>query len=53
MDSSPSDSEVDYYVIISKLLSFIFNILSRVWVTIDGVWIGNWIYWSLTVRNYK
>jgi hypothetical protein len=21
-----------------------FSILSRVWVTIDGVWIGNWIY---------
>jgi hypothetical protein len=22
-------------------------ILSREWVTIDGVWIGNWIYWTL------
>jgi hypothetical protein len=21
-------------------------------VTIDGVWIGNWIYWPLTDRNY-
>jgi hypothetical protein len=28
-------------------------ILSRVWVTIHGVWIGNWIYWTLTDRNYK
>jgi hypothetical protein len=28
-------------------------ILSRLWVTIDGVWIGNWIYWTLTDRNYK
>jgi hypothetical protein len=22
-------------------------------VTIDGVRIGNWIYWTLTDRNYK
>jgi hypothetical protein len=22
-------------------------------VTIDGVWIGNWIYWTLTDHNYK
>jgi hypothetical protein len=22
-------------------------------VTMDGVWIGNWIYWTLTERNYK
>jgi hypothetical protein len=28
-------------------------ILSRIWVTIDGVWIGNWIYWTFTERNYK
>jgi hypothetical protein len=28
-------------------------ILSRVWVTTDGVWIGNLIYWTLTDRNYK
>jgi hypothetical protein len=28
-------------------------ILSRVLVIIDGVWIGNWIYWPLTGRNYK
>jgi hypothetical protein len=24
------------------------NILSCVWVNIDGFWIGNWIYWTLT-----
>jgi hypothetical protein len=29
------------------------NLLSRVWVTIDGIWIGNWIYWTLTERNCK
>jgi hypothetical protein len=23
-------------------------ILSRVWVTVDGVWIGDWIYWTRT-----
>jgi hypothetical protein len=27
--------------------------LSRIWVTIDGGWIGNWIYWTLTDRNYS
>jgi hypothetical protein len=27
--------------------------LSRVWVTVVGVWIGYWIYWPLTGRNYK
>jgi hypothetical protein len=26
---------------------------SLVWVTIDGILIGNWIYWTLTERNYK
>jgi hypothetical protein len=30
-----------------------FCILSRVWVTTDGVWIGDSIYWPLTDRNYK
>jgi hypothetical protein len=29
--------------------SSIFSILSRVWVTVDGVWIGNRIYWP---RDY-
>jgi hypothetical protein len=28
-------------------------VLSCVWVTIDGVWIGNWIYWPLTDHNNK
>jgi hypothetical protein len=28
-------------------------ILSRVLVTIDGVWIGEYIYLQLTGRNYK
>jgi hypothetical protein len=27
--------------------------LSHVWVIIDTVWIGNWIYWTLTTCNYK
>jgi hypothetical protein len=31
-------------------------ILSRVWVTIDGVWVGNWMYWiftDVTTSNYS
>jgi hypothetical protein len=28
-------------------------VLSRVLVTIDGVWIGEQIYWTLTGRTYK
>jgi hypothetical protein len=32
----------------------IFYIYSHVIrVTKDGVWIGNWIYWSLEIRNYN
>jgi hypothetical protein len=23
------------------------------WLTIDRVWIGNWVYWTLKTRNYK
>jgi hypothetical protein len=34
-------------------LVYWFIILSRVWVTIDGVWVRNWIYWAFTERNYK
>jgi hypothetical protein len=30
-----------------------YSILSHVWVTVDGVWIGNWIYWTLTDHNYQ
>jgi hypothetical protein len=29
------------------------KILWRFWVTIDGVWIGKWIYWKLTDPYYK
>jgi hypothetical protein len=36
-----------------NVLSICVVIMSRVWVTIDGVWIGNWIYWILTEPNYK
>jgi hypothetical protein len=30
-----------------------FKVLSHVWVTKDGVRIGNLIYWILTGRGYK
>jgi hypothetical protein len=29
------------------------NIATCISVNIDGVWNGNWIYWTLTTRNYK
>jgi hypothetical protein len=29
------------------------SIMSCDWLTIDWVWIGNWIYWTLTKCNYK
>jgi hypothetical protein len=29
------------------------KVLSHVRVTIDGVWTGNQIYWTLTPLNYK
>jgi hypothetical protein len=32
----------------------LYNIVTILWsVIIDGVWIGNGIYWALTDRNYK
>jgi hypothetical protein len=31
----------------------VFSILSRAYVTINGVWIGNWMYWPLTDHNHK
>jgi hypothetical protein len=34
-------------------LASVICLLSRVWVTTDGVWIGNWIYWSISDRNYS
>jgi hypothetical protein len=34
-------------------VSLIYTVLSRDLVIIDGVWIGNRIYWTFTTRNYK
>jgi hypothetical protein len=31
----------------------IYDIVTILWVTIDGVWTGNWFYWTLTDRNYN
>jgi hypothetical protein len=32
---------------------FLDAVLSRDSVTVDGVWIRNRIYWTITERNYK
>jgi hypothetical protein len=44
-----------FQVINSLLFAFyiILNTVSCVWVTIDRVWIGDWIYWSLTHHEYN
>jgi hypothetical protein len=34
-------------------LQLSFCILLCVWVIMDGVWTGNWIYGALTDRNYN
>jgi hypothetical protein len=39
-----------YFILIIKLHCI--RIVSHVWMTIDGVWIGNWIYWTPTDSNY-
>jgi hypothetical protein len=48
--SFPDINSESYFVIIFVIL----NILSYVWVAIDGVLTGYWIYWSLiiTTENY-
>jgi hypothetical protein len=51
--SSPYPSHYTDWAIPGLLLLLLFS-LSRGWVATDGVWIGNWIYWPLTVTasNY-
>jgi hypothetical protein len=46
--ASSTHGDVGDYFTIRKMLNSIFNILSRDRVIIDGVWIGNLIYWTLT-----
>jgi hypothetical protein len=36
-----------------KIICVIYSIVTCMSVTIDGVWIGNCIYWTLTELNYK
>jgi hypothetical protein len=53
-DSHPSQQLVtthgDCHVIpLSKKVTRYYHVL----VTIRGVWIDNWIYWTLITRNYK
>jgi hypothetical protein len=40
-------------IVVTTLFLVSVNILSRVWVNIDGFWIGHCIYWPLTDLNYK
>jgi hypothetical protein len=55
--SSKLVSFISYFKIFQhpRICSISRMILSSVWVTIDGVWIGELIYWPLThtARNYK
>jgi hypothetical protein len=50
--------ETDWVVNLTVVLFFEkiadqINTLTCVWVTTDGVLIGNWIYWPLRDHNYK
>jgi hypothetical protein len=47
---SQSHSHLLYFILFRQchILTKPLYTLSRVGVTIDGVWIGNWIYWTLT-----
>jgi hypothetical protein len=40
--------EIDCDIVFFNLFQLTVNILSRDRVTINGVWTGNWIYWTLT-----
>jgi hypothetical protein len=44
---------LQYFYSFFKYCSLYSCLLSCVRVTIDGVWIGEWIYWPLTGHNYK
>jgi hypothetical protein len=49
------ESDVNKSLSFANMNVFLLLILSRVGVTIDGVWVGEWIYWPLThtPRHYK
>jgi hypothetical protein len=46
-----TDSKITEQVTSSNYFGF--NVLSRDRLIIDGIWIGNRIYWTLTTRNYN
>jgi hypothetical protein len=47
---SNTDTPTQTHIRPCQFLFLQWKVFSRVLVTIDGVWIGNWIYWSLTSR---
>jgi hypothetical protein len=43
-----------YYILSIPVVSLYWKYNSvTILVTIDGIWIGNRIYWTITTRNYK
>jgi hypothetical protein len=42
-----------FHYLCFNIYCLIEDVVTYMIVTIDGVWIGNWIYWPLIDGNYK